>query len=452
MQSKTPAAWLTYLEQKLANQQREIQIFEDYYDGNHRLAFASKRFRQAFGTLFAAFADNWCESVVDAPVERLEVLGFRFEKEGPADDTAWEIWQASGMDAESDMLHTEAIKSGRAYTIVGAPEERDGPPRISVEHPAQVVVEHAPGNRRRRLAALKKWRDEEGYEYATVYLPEWVYKWRTKEKIRSAMVGESRNWIPRPGDEGGSNPLGVVPVVPFYNNPTILAGGRSDLLPAIPLQDAINKEIADMLVASEFAALPQRWATGVEVPTDDSGSPLPVAEMKALISAIWTNPSKEAKFGQFQAADLGNYVKAVTVLLQHLAAQTRTPPHYLLGEIVNASGDALKAAETGLVARTKRKHKPFGESHEETERLGFLAMGDTERFAKSKGAETIWKDPEYRSEAEQVDAAIKLKALEIPKKALWERVGASQEEIKRWEAEPAPPIEEKVNVTERAIQ
>jgi len=68
---QTPAAWLTSLERKLAAQQREIQIFEDYYDGNHRLAFATRRFRQAFGSLFNAFADNWCESVVDAPVERL---------------------------------------------------------------------------------------------------------------------------------------------------------------------------------------------------------------------------------------------------------------------------------------------------------------------------------------------------------------------------------------------
>ena len=29
--------------------------------------------------------------------------------------------------------------------------------------------------------------------------------------------------------------------------------------------------------------------------------------------------------------DLGNFVNAIEMFVQHLAAQTRTPPHYLLG-------------------------------------------------------------------------------------------------------------------------
>jgi len=77
----------------------------------------------------------------------------------------------------------------------------------------------------------------------------------------------------------------------------------------------------------------------------------------------------------------------------------------------------------------------------------------TPNTPRPQSAETIWKDPEYRSEAEQVDAALKLRALEIPTKALWERIGASQEEIKRWESEPPPPpVVEAVRVTERTQQ
>jgi hypothetical protein len=104
-----------------------------------------------------------------------------------------------------------------------------------------------------------------------------------------------------------------------------------------------------MIVASEYAAFPQRVATGVEVPKDpETGQPLPTAELKAALSRLWVFANKDAKVQDLQAADLGNYVKALEPLVQHLAAQTRTPPHYLLGQVVNASGDALKAAETGL--------------------------------------------------------------------------------------------------------
>jgi hypothetical protein len=430
---QTPAAWLVYLEQKLVAQQREIQLFEDYYEGRHRLSFATLKFRQAFGQLFKAFADNWCEIVVDAPVERLFVEGFRFGSDQPADQDAWEIWQANGLDAESVMAHTEAVKDGRAYLIVG-PGEGDEAPRITVEHASQVVIAHESGNRRRRLAALKKWRDEDGYEYATLYLPDRIYKFRTKEAAKMPPIdGMSRNWIARPGDSGGANPVGeVVPVIPLYNNPTILGGGRSDLIPAIPLQDAIDKEVADMLVASEFGAYIQRWATGIEVETDSQGNPDSRMEMKASITRLLVSEDKDAKFGQFQATDLSNYVNAIAMLLQHLAAQTRTPPHYLLGQIVNVSGDALKAAETGLVAKVKRKQIDFSDSWEEAIRLA-LAVANKKQPTDALSAETIWRDPEYRSEGEQVDAAIKLRGLSIPLDALWERIGATPQQVKEWE-------------------
>ena len=433
MAPTTPAAWLARLEQKLVEQQRQIKLFEDYYEGNHRLAFATLKFRQSFGWLFKAFADNWCEIVVDAPVERLFVEGFRFGSTKPADQDAWAIWQANALDSESVMAHTEAVKDGRAYILVGPDEVGTGYPQITVEHASQVVVEHAPGNRRIRLAALKKWRDDDGYEYATLYLPGRIWKWETKESTKVAPSdGIGRNWVPRAGEESGGNPSApIVPMIPLYNNPTMLKGGRSDLEPAVPLQDAINKEVADMLVASEFGAFIQRWATGIEVDTDGEGRPTGATELKAAVSRLWTSEDKDAKFGQFSATDLGNYVGAIAMLLQHLAAQTRTPPHYLLGQIVNVSGDALKAAETGLVSKVKRKQIDFSDSWEEAMRLALGLQGKVEP-SEALGAETIWRDPEYRSEGEMVDAALKRRALGVPLEAIWEMIGASPQQVEDW--------------------
>ena len=423
----TPADWLARLEARLHAQQDAIQLYEDYYAGRHRLSFATYKFRQSFGNLFRAFSDNWCRTVVDAPVERLAIDGFRFGENVSED--AWGIWQSNGLDAESIMAHTEAVKNGRAYLMV-APAARDGqPPRVTVEHPSQVYVEHAPGDRRVRLAAIKKWLGEDGYHYATVYLPTSIQKWRTKEPVRG-LFNESRNWIRRPGDEGGANPVGVVPVVPLYNNPSMVTGGQSDLDPAIPLQDAINKELMDMLVASEFAAFPQRVLMGIEVPADPDNPdrPDPSFEVKASVSRLLAFENENAKIDQFQAADLKNYTEAVTLLLQHLAAQTRTPPHYLLGQIVNASGDALKAAETGLVAKVKRKQIDFADSWEEAIRLALRLQGKT----AGDTAETIWRDPEYRSEGELVDAATKLRGVGVPLEAIWQRIGATPQQVAEW--------------------
>ena len=427
----TPGSWLKLLEDRLEKRKREIQVYQDYYDGKHRLAFATAKFKEAFGSLFAAFADNWCELVVSASVERLKVEGFRFGRERSADDDAWAIWQENGLDAESDSAHTEAVKCGEAYWLVAPPGPGGEVPRITAEHPSQVIVATAAGDRRQRLAALKKWVEPDGYVMATVYLPEAIHKFRSQRPIKQHSFGTRINWERRPDDPGGENPLGVVPVVPLRNKPTMLGGGQSDLKKVVSLQDAVNKLVSDMLVASEYAAYRQRWAAGLEVPTDpETGQPLKSAQLEASLSKLMTSADPETKFGEFAASDLGNYVKAVEMVIQHLSAQTRTPLHYFMGEIVNASGDALKMAETGLVSNVRGKQPHLGEGHEDTMRLAFLAIGDEQRAAATD-AETIWRDPESRSFGELIDGLVKLGTIGVPTEVLWERAGFSPQEINR---------------------
>lgn len=430
----SPAAWLQLLEKRL--DQRwffEMAVFDAYYEGDHRLAFATEKFREAFAGLFASVADNWCPIVVDSSAERLKVQGFRFGNDQAADDDAWAIWQHNGLDAESDMAHTEAIKLGEAYWLVEPPARgSDDPPRITSEHPSQMIVAHAPGDRRRRLAALKKWVGEDGFAYATLYLPDSVHKWQSAGKLSSGGRTAGRiNWTQRRDDPGGANPLGVVPVVPLLNKPAMLRAGQSDLKSAIPLQNAINKMLSDMLIGSEYQAFPQRVLLGVQPPKDENGQPLRASMLQATQSRVWWFSDKDAKTAEFRAADLDNYVNARRHLVEHLTAQTKTPPHYVTGKMVNVSGDALKAGETGLVSKARHKQVTFGEGHEEAVRLALLSTGRDEAPADT---ETIWRDPESRSFGELVDGLVKLKTLGVPNEVLWERAGFSPQEIGRMKA------------------
>jgi hypothetical protein len=417
---------LERLERALEARRPDLQRFEAFYIGNHPLQFATTKFRETFGNQFGAFADNWCQLVVDATVERLKVEGIRFGSHGPdADKDAWKIWQANGLDADSNLAHLEAVKCGESYLLVAPPAEDGGEPVITVEHPAHVIVAHAPANHRNRLAALKKWLADDGYARATVYLPDGLHKFRSVEKYA---VGRQIQW--RRADEGFvANPLGVVPMIPLRNNPSLMRGGQSDLQPAIPIQTAIDKIVTDMIVASEFAAFRQRYATGLEVPVDENGNPLP--SFLSSVSRMWTVEASDVKFGEFEASDLTNYVKAVEMLVQHLAAQTRTPPHYLLGQSGNfPSGESLKATETGLVAKVQRKQVDFGEAYEDAMRLAFRLKGDSTR-GKAIDAEVIWRDPESRSWGELVDGLLKLQALGVPNEVLWSRAGFTPQEIDR---------------------
>lgn len=428
----TPAQWLVRLHKQLEDRRPMVDRCEAYYDGKHRLAFATTRFRETFGNLFGAFADNWVRLVVDASVERLAIDGFRFGDDESADQAAWEMWQRNELDAQSMFGHTEAVKCGEAYGLV-APGP-DNEPIITVEHPSQCLVVYEPGMRRRRLAGYKEWLDEDGYLRANVYTAEVIAKYRTREKHRD---GDTVDWVPYTGsgDAVQAHRLLAVPMVPFLNEPSMLRGGQSDIWTVIPQQDAVNKLVADMVVASEFAAFRQRWATGIEIPIDPvTGKPMHDKFLGA-VNRMWSVPDESASFGEFEASDLGNYVKAIEMLVQHIAAQTRTPPHYLLGQSgAFPSGESLKSTETGLVAKVRRKQLTFGEAWEEIIRLGFRVKGD-EAKASAIDAEVIWRDPESRTTGEQTDAAVKELALGVPKEMIWaRRLGMSPQEIQRAKA------------------
>lgn len=317
--------------------------------------------------------------------------------------------------------------------MIQPPARTGDVPRITAEHPFQMIVATAPGDRRVRLAALKKWLESDGYAMATLYLPDRIVKFRSERVLKQGLATGTRiNWVRRTDDPGGRNMLGEVPVIPLPNNPTMLGGGQSDLRNVVPVQDALNKLLSDMLVGSEYQAFPQRVMMGVEVPKDENGLPLPSVELKAIQSRVWALASPEARIGEFSAANLDNYVNGIAMLVQHLSAQTRTPPHYLIGQIVNASGDALKAAETGLVAKVEAKKTPFGDGHEDAMRLAFKSLGDDR--ALNMDAETIWKDSESRSFGELVDGLVKLSSIGVPQEILWEQAGYSPKQIGRMKA------------------
>jgi hypothetical protein len=438
----TPRYWLARLYGEMAQSWSAQDRRERYYEGRHPLAFATPKYRATFGRLFREWSDNWCPVVVDATSERLAIDGFRFGEEEEADKDVWDLWQHSYMDADSVLAMHEAVKQGEAAAIVEPPRPGDKYPRITVEHPSQVIVARAAGDRRERAAALKAWLDDDGFIYATVYLSDAVYKFRSskgvQDGLRSVEPGAIK-WIERPGEAHRvAHSFGCVPVVPLRNNPTMLGGGQSDLDPVIPIQNAINKLATDMLVASEYAAFPQRWATGIEIPTDDEGQPIDSDTFLSFIGRVWAVEDPDARFGDFTVSDLRPYIAGIEMLIQHLAAQTRTPPHYLLGQSgAFPSGESLKATETGLVAKVKGRQLHYGEGWEEVVRLALLARGDASSRAKAQArdTETIWRDPESRTMGEVTDSALKLKELEVPRKALWERVGASQTEIRRWDSQ-----------------
>ncbi|MCZ7537812.1 MAG: phage portal protein [Acidimicrobiia bacterium] len=135
------------------------------------------------------------------------------------------------------------------------------------------------------------------------------------------------------------------------------------------------------------------------------------------------------KFGEFEQTDLGGYISAIEQDVLHIAVTSRTPRHYLIEQGQSPSGDAIRSAEAGLVAKVRRKMRPFGECFEEVLRLArrFDGLGEP-----PPDSEIIWADPQTRTEAETTDAVIKkFQAGLIPWRTAVEDLGYTQTEIAR---------------------
>ncbi|MFG2670497.1 phage portal protein [Streptomyces sp. NPDC048445] len=432
------------LENELIRRRGDIDRHNNYYRGEQRLKFASAEFAKFHGHRYKDFSDNWTQVVADSPVERLTVTGFQADGELSADRGLWRVWQVNGLDADSQLGFLGAVTGARSFVLVwGSPDDEDTPV-VTFEDASQSIVAYEPGSRRLRRAALKRWQDG-NQDYATLYLKTEVWKFcrplaqQDKSPQMADVDEEMDSWTPRDmGDEPNPqpNPMGVVPMVELPNKPMLVDEPISDVAGVTSMQDAINLLWAQLFTASDYASFPQRVVLGAERPMipkfNSEGvvvGQIPMDLDKFQVDRTAWITGKDAKIAEWQAANLAAYTEIIEVAVGHLAAQTRTPQHYLIGKMANLSADALLAAETGLVQRVDEKKLWFGQGLREVARLILLAQGKDDEADAMRSGRVLWADSESRSHAQMADALLKLKQLGFPFEWLALRYGLTPTEV-----------------------
>lgn len=438
-------ALVATLENELTNRLSWIERADDYYRGRHPLRFASDEFREYFAKRYKGFADNWVPVVADSPVERLTVVGFKpYDTEPASDKESWRVWQTNDLDADSQLGFLAAVNAGRSYALVWGDPDDDTTPCVTFEDASQAVVGYVPGSRYRRKAALKRWQD--GYHmFATLYTADelWKFKRPLSRNTKSAPMAQfdeqADEWLPRdtPNEPNPQvNPMGMVPMVELPNRPMLAGDPVSDVAPVIPLQDAVNLLWSQLFTASDFAALPQRYILGAEAPTvpifDSSGKKVgeePVDLKDLNLRRLFWVDGEGATAGSWPAANLAIYTDVIETAIGHLAAQTRTPQHYLIGKMANLSSDALIAAEAGLIQRTKEKQLWFGQAIREVFRLVALAQGNESKAKSCRAGQVLWADTESRSQAQLTASLVALKSIGWPFEDLAQRYGLTPTQV-----------------------
>jgi hypothetical protein len=435
----SPAWWVARLYKRLSDRRAEIDFFNDYYTGNHPLPWVAPQARDEFRRLVQMTRSNYMGLVCDAVSERLAIEGFRFGDDANADADTWRIYQANNLDSDTDMAWLEAVIGSVSYFHV-APNSKDpDSPHWWVEHASQMIVEHEPGtNRRVRAAGLKVWDDDwTGEVHATLQLRAdggRIYKFRAP-RPRGGVTPANLEWVERvvTGEQPNGqrmNPLRDVSMIEIPNNPRLLTGGVSELYDLTDAQDRVNKTLFDRLQTQEFGVDPQKWAKAFP-DEDDDGNPNVVEFGR---NRMITTDIAETGFGNFAVAPLDPYSSAKREDVKDIASRSRTPAQYLLGEMSNVNGETLKASESGLVAKVRQRQRPFGEATEQAARLARRAA----HLPEGNGVrmETLWMDPQYRTEGERTDAIVKrLQSRIASLRQAREDYGYTATEIERLEAD-----------------
>jgi hypothetical protein len=409
---------------QIKKNQPDRQRFIDYYDGNHALNFATEKFRNAFGQTLKSMRDNLCPIVVDSTSDRMEIINFAGDdKDKIVADAAWKLWQRARMELISNNVHSEALKAGCAYLIVW-PDEF-GEAKFYLQDSRYCTVVEDTDSKKPKYAA-KVWKGDDGKLYLNMYYPDRTEKYSTANKYESG-TSDLKETIFKPLDGEYAtveNPYGRIPVFQFETNPV--------LSNAIPIQDALNKTVCDKLVAMEFAAFKQRYATGIEVPEDEvtGEKKLP---FKAGADRMWFTESKDAKFGEFQSADLEQFLKVADSYRLEMARVSGTPLHFFSINTSDAiSGEALKTLESRFTKRVRRNCLNFGPVWSEVIRFAFLIEGSA--YAGTLTAQ--WQSPEQRSEKEFLETlGLKRDTLDVPVDTLREEYGYTEEDIQKFNAD-----------------
>jgi hypothetical protein len=215
---------------------------------------------------------------------------------------------------------------------------------------------------------------------------------------------------------------GQLPFVCFANmRDNFTRYGESEIRPAIPLQDVLNRTIYSMVMASEFAAFPVNWSIGMAINpggivpggivnmtlNDSAGAPLSefTPEQIAYLQAC--------KIGQLPAANISQYVNQIELIVKEISQATQTTIYGIGGIGRNMSGEALKQLEIGLLG------KCFRFQRQNTDALKELIMltSTMERvFAPGKNTPAVakvnvtWKSPEVIDQQATIAALVDMRS------------------------------------------
>jgi hypothetical protein len=351
---------VTWWQGEVQKQGARVAKFRRYVSGDHDSDMTAQMMRmlriKADTAGLARFADNYCRIVVDKMSSRTSVEGFEIGDDEDAQEWLADIMERSDFDALIGTVIRSAIRDGEGYVSIDpqtltwksepAYNGHSGVVSISVDDAIVWAVKLVASGAME--AADTEAETGQSYQQA---LTAWVYMPTRIQVFR----GESGSLGDMAFVEAVDWTFVFVPIIDVANQrDSYTSHGDSELKPAIPLQDALNRTLHSTMMAEEFGAFGLRYSIGIAI---SDAAILPGSVVNVVPSGELTEENialiNATKVGEFGAVDMGQYIGVMDKLIREISQTTQTPIYGVTTE-GSISGEALKQLEIGLIGKVER--------------------------------------------------------------------------------------------------
>jgi hypothetical protein len=367
------------------------------------------------------------------------VTGFDAGDQG---ETLWQWWRDNRMDAQQGVVHTGAVRDGDFFEIVEW-DNAAGRPSFSFEMACadgKGVKAHYSQEKRNQIEyASKRWKMGDNMRL-NLYFADHIEKYISG----GSQSGHEGNWRPYVEDKdtnvvilpgvfgdcgwhwwtdtqgAGGEPLGV-PVVHFKNKDQGYDRGQSELANVIPLQNALNKTVIDLLGSADTAGFPVYTGTGDKF-----------ANMKVSPGRMIYSEKPEARIGKLDASDLSKMIAVKDSFSMDIARVSRTPISYFQTTAQLPAEGSEQQREVGLIAKGEKCATDFGNAWEDLMTIArrlHNAFGTGGKLDTTQRIEAQWKPVQKRNELELLQMLTLKKQLGVTDEIIWGEMGYDAEQI-----------------------
>ena len=441
-------SYLDALRETFIQDEKNIVLARRYHSGDQDV-YLTERVKEflALHNESNPFKLNICRTVVTAVRDELSVNGFDTDESDSEDGSkkqagwAWDVWNANHMDTIQNEVHEAALRDRETFIMVDWDKDNKRPRFTQHQRFTELSGDGGDGDgvwilyenddpHQRPIVAVHQW-------YATIYDPKsafpvkrirrnlyypdhiekWVYQTGWEH-----VVEDDVDWFIPWVDKAGL-PLGI-PVIHFRNE-----NMTPEAWDAIPIQDAINKTLIDILASGDLTAFRIFKVFGW-YPTTDGKEPKQDGTNLLKFSPgqiIGSNKApSDASMDAVDGADPTPLMNVLKDLIVMAAQITNTPATRFTMSGHVSSAESVKEQERPLKKKAANRRVIFGDSWEHcismARKIANL-YGDA-GLDEAVSFYTLW------THTESLDELVQKLTLGVPQEKIWAEMGYSQDQIK----------------------